>query len=430
MKLRLLRSRALPSGRPAGQAGALLDYVQRAELLTGGNRVQLLSRGAQAFPVMLEAIASARRQIHFETYILRSDATGHLFQAALIERARAGVRVRFMYDSLGSFGSVSNDFLAELAKAGVEIVEYHPIVPWRRRLIDQLRKLRANMNRRRGREPSSLPATGEPSHLGFNRRDHQKIVVVDDAVAFTGGLNIGDEYAPPPNGGDWHDLHVRVEGPAALGLADAFRRAWLQAGGEPFPACNREAERSSIDRPMLAYTCDNFARGRRKSMRRAYRHAINNASASISITNAYFIPDRWLRWALYRAVRRGVVVRIIVPGKSDVWPVWYATRYLFDRMLRRGVRIFEYPEKMMHAKAAVIDGLWSTIGSFNLDRRSMLHNLEAGLVIIDGEFGAAVERQFADDVAQCREIDLVEWRRRRWTQRAVEWLMHSFAYWL
>jgi cardiolipin synthase len=183
-------------------------------------------------------------------------------------------------------------------------------------------------------------------------------------------------------------------------------------------------------KPALAHTCDNFGIRNRARMHQAYRHAIDRARTSIAITNAYFIPDSRLRWALYRAVHRGVSVRVIVPSISDVKFVWFASRYLFDRLLRRGVRLYEYPERMMHAKAGVVDGAWATIGSFNLDRRSMLHNLEAGVVIVDREFACSLERQFELDITQSREVTLAGWRNRAWIQRFLEWFAHLFAYWL
>jgi cardiolipin synthase len=165
-------------------------------------------------------------------------------------------------------------------------------------------------------------------------------------------------------------------------------------------------------------------------MNQAYRHAIRNSRSTISITNAYFIPTRRMGSTLRNAARRGVSVRVIVPANSDVKLVGYASRYLYSRLLRIGVRIFEYPDRMMHAKAGVIDGTWATIGSFNLDRRSVIHNLEAGLVVLDRDFAAELERQFETDVATCREVELAEWNGRPYTQRFLEWFAHLFAYWL
>jgi cardiolipin synthase len=252
--------------------------------------------------------------------------------------------------------------------------------------------------------------------------------VVDDHYGFTGGLNIGDEYAPGPEGGDWYDLHARVEGPAACAMADQFRQAWSRGDGEPFDA-PIPAVRSTFA-PMLVHTCDNFRMRNRSRMHASYRHAIRHAHSSICIVNAYFVPDQLLRWTLTRAVRRGVSVHIIVPSKSDVQLVRYASQYLFARLLRAGIRIFEYQGPMMHAKAGAIDGVWATIGSFNLDRRSMLHNLEAGIVVADRDFARSLTEEFERALQNCREIKLEEWNRRPWTQRFAQWFAHLFSYWL
>jgi cardiolipin synthase A/B len=415
-----IRRRLVPSGRD-------LEYVGPDERLIGQNRVTLLRRGAEAFPSMLEAIASGTSRIHLETYILRSDETGRQFQRALIERARAGVRVRLMYDSIGSFGMISDEYLRELAQAGVDIVEYRPVTPWRRKLFVRLSELRASADRRRGMV--TRPADSmDPGRFSLSRRDHQKLLVVDDRIAFTGGLNIGNEYAPKPEGDDWYDLHARIEGPAARAIADQFEQAWRRGGGSPFERPTPEA-RSTWD-PVLVQPCDNFRMRNRSRMHSAYRRAIRHAKTSISIVNAYFVPDPMLRWAIASAARRGVSVRIMVPSHSDVGLVMHASRHLFGGLLRAGARIFEYQGRMMHAKAAVIDGVWSTIGSFNLDRRSMFHNLEAGVVVLDREFGAAMEREFESSLAQCTEISPIQWRRRPWSQRLVQWFAHLFAYWL
>ncbi len=430
MALRIIQS-ILGSGRAlrAREDASALRYVREPGTLVGDNRVALLRRGEQAYPAMLEAIANARRSVHLETYILRSDATGRRFQAALIERARRGVAVRLMYDSVGSLNLVSDEFLNELANSGVEIVEYHPVTPWRRELVERLRQVRDVAARRLGRAVPQRRVLREPGHWSFNRRNHHKILVVDDEVAFTGGINIGDEYAPGPEGGDWHDLHVRVEGAVARELARIFHRSWIEAGGALFPQPVAPAP-NAAPRPMLAHTCDNMGLRARSRMHGAYRHAIRQARERVSIMNAYFIPDQLLRWALARAARNHVSVRVIVPARSDVQLVHHASRYLFTRLLRAGVRIYEYEGRMMHAKAGVVDGQWATIGSFNLDRRSMFHNLEAGVVVLDGDFAGELEREFESTLESCREVLLPLWDRRPLSARALEWFAHLFAYWL
>jgi cardiolipin synthase len=376
------------------------SYIRLPKLVREGNLVQPLRAGKETFPAMLAGIAAARSHVYLEMYILRADRTGNEFKEVLVERARAGVRVRLLYDSLGSFG-LPGAYLGELREAGIVTVEYHPLVPWRAR-------------------------------WSLNKRDHQKILVVDDEVAFTGGINIGDEYRSiEDGGGGWHDVNVRVQGPVVLDLARIFRRTWERSGGDPLPETPAVWKGKTDPTWTSAVQAISSAGVRsRWRMHRAYLHAIRRAEKSISIMNAYFIPDRRLRRAFARAAERGVSVRVIVPWDTDVRAVFYASHHLYANLMRRGMRIFAWPERMMHAKIGVIDGVWSTIGSYNLDRRSLQHNLEAGLLIIDRKIGTMQEKQFEKDVATCREITLAEWQRRSVWEKAMEWLFYQVRYWL
>jgi len=375
-------------------------YLLRRKHVRPGNLVQPLRAGQEVFPAMLTAIAAARSHVHLETYILRADRTGNDFKGALLERARAGVRVRLLYDSLGCLG-LPAAFLDELREAGVLAVEYHPLVPWRAR-------------------------------WSLNRRDHQKILIVDDKVAFTGGTNIGDEYqSEEEGGGGWFDMHARVEGPIVLDLARIFQTTWERSGGEPVaPVQARWRGTPTPLHTANVQAISNARLGGRWRMQRAYRHVIRRASSTISLMNAYFIPDRRLRRAFARAAERGVSVRVILPVAFDVRAVYYASHHLYENLLRRGVRIFEWPDRMMHAKSGVIDGVWSTIGSYNLDRRSLVHNLEIGLVILDRRIGSELQEDFEKDLAKCREITLEEWRKRSAWEKALEWMFYQFRYWL
>lgn len=414
-------------------------YVRHPERLCGGNRVELLVGGERAYAGMLAAIAGARRSVFLTTYILHSDATGRRFGDALRERARAGLDVRLMFDAVGSYDSVEEEFLDELARDGVRVHIYHPVLPARRRLLTKLQELHARYEVARGRKPRHA-SPFSPDFWGFHRRNHQKILVVDSAIAFTGGMNIGDDYTDHVVKGElvpgWHDLQVRVEGPAAIALQNAFTGAWNRSGAVPMagvraPACGLE--------PVMLEVCANvewdakrekFRRVRRTFMREAYESAIDAARARIRIANAYFLPDAGLRRKLASAARRGVRVQVIVPQDSDVRIVYHASRYVYDELLAAGVEIHEYRGRMMHAKAAVIDGAWATVGSFNLDQRSFHHNLEAGVQVLDAEFAGSVEAQFEHDLASCDRVELAAWRKRSWHARLREELSHLFAWWL
>ncbi len=384
----LVRSSGLP----------VVSYAFDHRAARPGNAGSVLHGGAEVFPAMLSALKEAKREILLETYILRSDETGQRFADVLCERAKAGVVVRLLFDSLGSRG-LDGDFLACLERAGVEVHEYHPIAPWRRRF--------------------------GLSRLG--RRDHRKILIVDHQVGFTGGINIGNDYASVGDGGQgWHDVHARVEGPVVSDLMRTFRRAWVRAGGRPF----RVPEQSVHAGNAWALIVDNKVLRTRMEIRRAYLHAIGQAQHTIRIMNAYFLPDLGFRLALKRAAKRGVDVRVIVPGHSDLPPVKYASRYLFSSLLSSGIRVFEWPGKMMHAKTAVVDGLWSAVGSYNLDYVSLFYNLEVLLCVMDAECGQQMEQRFAVELASCREIIAVDWKKRSVWEKLAEWFFFRVRRWL
>lgn len=395
---RILRSLLL-GDEPRHVTGTDIDYVSRPHELRRHNRIVLLRSGGEAFPAMLAAIEEARRYVLLSSYILRSDKTGKRFQAALIARSRAGVAVRVLYDAVGSLG-LDERFVGELREAGVEAVEFHPIAPWRPR-------------------------------WGLNRRNHQKLLIVDGAVAFTGGLNIGDEYAPEPEGGGWHDVHALIEGPIVYDLERVYRRVWLRAVGASLHGLESSAPHQvGVAFRHQGYSVDNVRLRSRYHMHRDYLHAIRHAQRAISIMNAYFLPDRGLRRAFRRASERGVDVRVIVPSVSDVAIVYHASRRLYGRLLRQGVRIFEWPERMMHAKVGVIDSVWATIGSYNLDARSFLHNYEVGLVLLDRELAATLQATFDADCAKCREFTQHDWDSRSRRERLLQSIAYAFRYWL
>ena len=372
-----------------------------AEVELGVHRLGLLRDGEQAFPAMLEAIARARSTISLETYILRDDGVGRRFASALSERARAGVEVNLLFDAWGS--SVPDRYLERLRHAGVRTLAYRPISfagPLSQRLLARL-----------------------------GRRDHKKSLVVDHALAFTGGINLCDDHAPRVQGGAaWRDTHLVIEGPAALELEWFFLRTWRREGGAPLDEARYASEGRRPDGRVQVLSSD-LRRGRH-SIRRAYRNAFRGARERISITNAYFLPTLPLFRALTTAARRGVDVRVIVPGESDVAAVRLASRSIYGRMLRAGVRIFEYAGRMLHAKTAVVDGRWATVGSSNLDSQSLRRNLEANAIVEDERFAAALEAMFEEDLASSLEVTRADWQRRGPLERAGSWLAYLAKDWL
>jgi cardiolipin synthase len=369
---------------PRGETGRL--YPDPRELVPG-HRVTLLRDGAEAYPRMLEAIRSAREHVLLEMYIFAADAAGLEFRRALVEKAREGVPVRVMYDSVGS-SDTPRDFFGELRAAGCLVNEYHP---FHGMLLDPRRR----------------------------RRNHRKLIVVDGRVAFAGGLNIANEYAR-----EWRDTAVEVRGPIVADLAYMFLDIWQKE--------ERKSPRLPTppipppEGPMRAVALSSDRWTNRWRLARAYRHAVQNARSRVWISNAYFVPSNRFLKLLRRGASRGADVRILVPAKTDLMPVYYATRATFGRLLRAGVRIFEWQGKMMHAKTAVVDGEWATVGSYNIDHLSLMQNLELSIIVCDREFGAAMERMFEDDLRASTEVDRASWRRRPWRQKLLERLFWLF----
>jgi cardiolipin synthase len=386
---------------PAALAHADTDlrYAANPKALRPANKVRSLPDGGTAFPAMLDAIRNAKEYVHMETYIYKSDTIGRRFGAALAARAQAGARVRLLIDAVGSL-EIDEDFVRELQQAGVEVLRYKPF----------------------------RPSTGS---WGINRRDHRKILVVDGVVGFAGGLNIGDEYnSVEDGGGGWHDMHMRVEGPAVDDLARLFRKTWLAAGGATYPAVPNSEEAVATDGTAFAVAIGNEELKKRHVIRQQYLHAMKHAHETIDIMNAYFIPDRGIRRTLVNAVKRGVKVTVLVPGTSDLKAVQYASQSLYAALLKAGVRVFEWKGRMLHAKTAVVDAVWTTIGSYNLDARSLFHNLEVVMCVVDREFGAAMVKQIHSDDNKSQEIILSEWKRRPFWRKIAEWVCYQFRHWL
>lgn len=371
---------------------AIARYARGLDRLRRGNAVVPLRGGGETFPAMLAAIAAAQRTVVFETYIIEPDETGERFADALIERAQAGVAVRFLYDGVGGF-NLPDTYVERLRAGGVKVREFHPVAPWRER-------------------------------FGWAHRDHRKIVVVDDEIGFTGGLNISNDYAAEEQGGSgWHDVHVSVRGPAARDLARLFRVTWLRAGGDDYPA---PPDAAAPDAPkagtVAVRVLDNGKRRRRGTIRRAYLRAIEAARHTVHLENAYFLPDAGMRRAMRRAVRRGCDVAVIIPGRNDVRLVEYAGMYLHRWLAAAGIRILRWNGPMMHAKTAVIDGVWSTIGSYNFDARSWHYNLELTVEIIDADVGGQMERAWQEDAVHTTAFDVARWSSLPWWKRALAWL--------
>ncbi len=370
------------------------EFTWDADEHVAGNKLALFIRGKDLFAAMAEAIEAAAESVHLETYRFGGDATGRTFAELLARAAKRGARVRLIYDSLGSL-ELSPVTETLMRNAGVQILEYHPVAPWRPR-------------------------------WAWNKRDHRKILVCDGKVGFIGGMNLCDEHAPTEQGGlDWPDAHARVEGPAAHELERLFRAVWHKETARWF---NSQPEEGFAPGTSAVRIMGNHEFLKRFAIREAYVNALRAAKSEVSIANSYFIPDWRVRRSLAQAVRRGVDVRVLVPGRSDIRSAWYAMRATYRSLLTRGVRIFEWQGPMMHAKAVVVDGQWCAVGSYNLDHRSLRHNLEANLQTTDTTFAAELKKRFDLGLAGAKEITLADWNRRSWTERGLERFFSSFDY--
>mgnify|MGYP006293579613 CR=1 FL=1 len=369
-------------------------YCRSLGEMTGGNRVTLLVDGREAYPAMLEAIDAARRTILMDSYIFNRDGAGQVFAGALIRAAARGVHVLLIVDGIGTL-PVPAEFFDELRGEGVRVLEYRPPAPWRK-------------------------------GWGLLRRNHRKLLAIDNRVGFAGGLNVGDAWLPREMDGlGWHDVHVRVEGPAVRDLSRLSISTWqVHAGAKLSPREFLPPVEPSGD--TYVSIVGSRERKRRRAIRLAYLHAIRRARRYIYIANAYFLPGRGYRRALSNAVKRGVDVRVMLPARGDILPVQLASQALYSRLLRAGVRLFLWEDAVLHAKTAVIDDQWSTVGSFNLDRRSWTMNLEVNVNVVGGRFARELRGVFERDQERCTELVRDQWRRRSIGLRLLERFFYLF----
>jgi cardiolipin synthase len=378
--------------------------------LTIGNAVRLLQDGPATYQAMLTAIAAARDHINMETYILDDDPVGQRFARALIERQRAGVQVNLIRDSAGTFDTPSS-FFRQLTDEGVRILEFNPVNP--------------------------LVAMND---WAWNQRNHRKLLIVDGQTAFLGGINISSVYSggsfnkrspnPPTDEAlAWRDTDLQLDGPVVAELQKFFLAAWAAQKGEPlgerkwFPAprnAGRQIVRAIGSSPEDAYS----------QIYVTLLSAIGSAERSVRITNAYFAPDPQLLDTLEAAAARGVDVVLILPSRTDSWLVFHAGRGYYARLLEAGVRIHERQGVILHSKTALIDDVWATVGSTNLDWRSFLHNHELNAVVLGAEFGSQLKAMFERDLAGSKVITLEDWQRRPIGLRLKEVFSRLWEYWL
>ena len=365
--------------------------------MTPGNKLDLLVNGDAIFPAMLAAISSAKKTVDFEAYIFWSGEVGARFRDAFAERARHGVAVRVLLDAAGStgrrFGATDVD---ALRAAGCHVEFFHPLKPW---MIWVL-----------------------------NHRNHRRVLVVDGTVGFTGGVGFANEWQGNADSREhWRDTQVRVEGPAVRGLQRAFQENWSEATGEPlvgdefFPFLAPAGATSVAVVPSSPLAAMSGAE-------RVYSISLAAAAKEIWIANSYFLPDDETVGLLVAAVKRGVDVRVMVPSdeQNDVPATKAAGRSSFGPLLLGGVKMFEYQPTMFHVKSMVVDGIFSTVGSANLDERSFHLNEEINLFVYDAAFATLMKAQYEEDLKRCRPYTIADWKARSLKKRVTEWLAAPF----
>jgi cardiolipin synthase len=372
-----------------GSAFALSDPV-----LVPGNKIELLQNGDEYFPAMLAAIHGARKTVNFEAYIVYSDSIGWRFRDALIERAKSGIEVRVLLDGIGSSWHLNNSDVRMMIKAGCKFAYYHPVRSWR---VDRT-----------------------------NRRSHRRILVVDGKVAFTGAVGFAEKWSDrAQDEKHWRDVQARIEGPLVARMQAAFQEHWVKTFGEALSGAGQfPALREAGDFKAQVVLSRSFSMAPVPLLQAV---AFSAAEKRIWITNAYCTPTDDQVNVLVKAVKRRVDVRLILPGKNDDQPLTKsAGRAAYGRMLEGGVKIFEYQPTMIHEKSMVIDGLFSLVGSSNLDARSSEINEELDVAVYDRDFGRTMETVFEKDLAQSQEYTLQEFQNRSLWERTTEWLMLPF----
>ena len=389
-----------------GRHIAVVESVTESPL-TKGNNIALLADGQATYGAMFKALHNATDHIHLETYIMEEDEVGRKFADLLLKKQAEGVQVNLIYDSVGCMNTPAA-FFQRLRDGGIQVVEFNPINPLKSR--DQW----------------------ELTH-----RDHRKILIIDGKAAIIGGINISEVYSSrllrrkhnrkaPIR---WRDTDIQIEGPAVAEFQELFLETWLTQKGPKLSEQNYFPDLKEKGNALVRVIGSTPGQTNRTPFV-VYVSAITFAAHSIHMTNAYFIPDDQIVNALTDAARRGVDVKIILPGITDSPLALYSQRYYYSNLLKSGVKIYEHSTSLLHAKTAVVDKVWSTVGSTNMDNMSLLTNDEVNAVILNHEFAVEMEKMFVSDLANSRQIQWDEWKKRPSFQKIREWFTHLFSHWM
>jgi len=408
-KSKAVMDRLKRSGNPTDileRHTAVMETVTDTPLTTG-NKVTLLADGTDTYAAMFKAIQQAKDHINLETYIIEDDDTGRAFADLLLQKQAEGVQVHIIYDSLGSIYTPES-FFPRLRDGGIQVVAFNPLNP-----------------------------ANDKDEWGLTHRDHRKILIVDGTLAIIGGINISKVYSSNPfkhkqnktTPIHWRDTDIQIEGPAVAEFQKLFLATWLEQKGPELSGCNLFPALKERGTALVRVIGSTPGETNRLPFI-MYVTAILFAEHSIHMTNSYFIPDKQIVKALTAAAERGVDVKLLLPGVTDSQLALHAQHYSYSGLLKSGVKIYEHSSSLLHAKTAVIDKVWSTVGSTNLDLLSLLHNDEVNAVVLNREFAAEMEKMFARDLADSRQIHWDVWKDRPWLPRIRDWFVSLFARWL
>ena len=375
--------------------------------LTKGNKVALLADGQATYAAMFKAMQAAKDHINVESYIIEDDDTGRQFADLLLQKQAEGVQINVIYDSVGSMKTPAS-FFQRLRDGGIQVVGFNPINP--------------------------LEARGK---WGLTHRDHRKILIADGKVAIIGGINISEVYSSSPFRRDqnektpihWRDTDIQIEGPAVAEFQKLFLGTWRMQKGPKLSERNYFPDLKESGNALVRVVGSTPGETNRIPFI-VYVSAIVFAEHSIHMTNSYFIPDDQIVKALTDAAERGVDVKIILPGITDSQVALYAQRHYYSELLKSGVKLYEHSTSLLHAKTAVVDKVWSTVGSTNMDNLSLLSNDEVNAIVLSREFAVEMENMFVKDLGDSRQVQWDEWKERPVIQKIRTWFVHLFSRWL
>ena len=382
----------------------LINYLNNLGIeTTTNNQVKLLKSGEEKFIDLFDNIEQAKHHVHLEYFNFRNDSIANALFELLAKKAKEGVEIRAIFDAFGNFSNnqpLKKKHLKEIREKGIEIVKFDPLrFPWINHVF---------------------------------HRDHRKIVVIDGKIGYTGGMNIADYYIKGlPEIGDWRDMHIRVEGTAVNYLQDIFLDMWnkctqQEIGGNLYYPLRNDSAITYLSGKNVAII-DRYPRKDPKTMREVYAHAIENAENEVQIINPYFTPVKRIKKAIKKAVKNGVKVEVMIPGKSDIGFTPDAALYIANQLRKKGVDIYIYNGGFHHSKIMMIDSLYCTVGSTNLNSRSLRFDYEVNAFIFDKETTDELIQMFKEDQEDSTLLTAEMYKKRSTWKKFIGWFAHLFT---